>query len=91
MGTTSKAIGALLPIILLAITIAWYFQYQENAAQRRFSLQMLQENCFPLDSRWIEAENDYDRIPSIWDCSKDISGDPKPNYQGPLPDIREND
>ena len=80
--------NAAIPIILLGITIAWYFQYQENAAQRRFNMRMLNEDCFPVDATWIEQEKDYNRSPTEWDYSKDISGDLKPEYQGRMPDIR---
>ena len=88
MGRKAETFGAFISIILLGITIAWYFQYQENAPHRRFSMQMLNEDCFPVDVTWIEEKKDYNRSPVIWDCSRDISGDLKPEYQGPIPDIR---
>ena len=91
MGRKAEIFCALIPIILLGITIAWYFQYQENAAHRRFNMQMLNEDCFPVDASWIEEKKDYNRNPTIWDCSRDISEDLKPEYQGPIPDIRKVD
>jgi hypothetical protein len=30
----------------------------------------------------------YLMILKFFDCSRDILGDPKPNYPGPVPDIR---
>jgi hypothetical protein len=78
MGTTSKSIGELLPIILLAITVAWYFQYQENAT-RQIQYANDRGDCFPVDVSWIQQERDYGRNPTIWDCSKDILEDPIPS------------
>ena len=65
-------------MILRGITIALYFQYQENAAQRKFSMRMIEEDCFSVDAIWNEDKQDYETWPpTSWDCSRDITGDPK--------------
>ena len=38
---------------------------------------MLEEDCFPVDATWDSEKKDYDKLPTQWDCSRDILGDPK--------------
>jgi hypothetical protein len=37
MGTKTKVIAAIIPIIILGLTIWWYFEYQGRAEYRAFS------------------------------------------------------
>ena len=83
----TKIITAIVPIIILGITIWWYFEYQNRAAYRAFSTQMLKEDCFEVDAQ-LTKDNELLNDPKVFDCSKDILGNFKPNYLGPIPDIR---
>ena len=48
---------------------------------------MIKEDCFGIDAHWTD-DNQLLNDPKTFDCSKDILGNPKPNYPGPVPDIR---
>ena len=87
MGNKTKLITAIIPIIILGITIWWYIEYQNRATYRAFSTQMLKEDCFGVDAQWTE-DDELLNDPKVFDCSKDILGNFKPNYPGPIPDIR---
>jgi hypothetical protein len=41
---------------------------------------MLKEDCFEVDAQLTN--------PKVFDCSKDILENFKPNFPGPIPDIR---
>ena len=82
MGTKA----AIIPIIL-GLTIWWYLEYQDRAKYRSFSTQMIKGDCFGVDAQWTDG-NQLLNDPKIFDCSKDVLGNPKPSYPGPVPDIR---
>ena len=86
MGTKVKVFVAIIPVIILGITIWWHFEYQDQAAYRAFSTPMLKEDCFGIVARWTE-DNELLNDPKVFDCSKDVLGNPKSNYPGPIPDI----
>lgn len=48
---------------------------------------MLKEDCFEVDAQ-LTKDNELLNDPKVFDCSKDILGNFKPNYPGPIPDIR---
>ena len=73
----TKIITAIVPIIILRITIWWYFEYQNRAAYRAFSTQMLKEDCFEVDAQ-LTKDNELLNDPKVFDCSKDILGNFKP-------------
>jgi hypothetical protein len=65
VGNKSKIITAIMPIIILGITIWWYFEYQNRAAYRTFSTQMLKEDCFGVDAQWTE-DNELLNDPKVF-------------------------
>lgn len=83
----TKIITAIVPIIIPGITIWWYFEYQNRAASRAFRTQMLKEDCFEVDAQ-LTKDNELLNDPKVFDCSKDILENFKPNFPGPIPDIR---
>ena len=87
MGTKTKVIAAIIPIIILGLTIWWYLEYQDRAKYRSFSTQMIKGDCFGVDAQWTD-DNQLLNDPKIFDCSKDVLGNPKPRYPGTVPDIR---
>ena len=76
MGTKTKVIAAI-PIILLGPTIWWYLEYQDRAKYRSFSTQMIKGDCFGVDAQWTD-DNQLLNDPKIFDCSKDVLGNPNP-------------
>jgi hypothetical protein len=48
---------------------------------------MVKEDCFGVDAQWTD-DNQLLNDPKVFDCSKDVLGNLKPNYPGPVPDIR---
>jgi hypothetical protein len=48
---------------------------------------MLKEDCFEVDAQ-LTKDNELLNDPKVFDCSKDILENFKPNLPGPIPDIR---
>jgi hypothetical protein len=74
VGNKTKIITAIIPIIILGITLWWDFEYYNRAAYSAFSTQMLREDCFGVDAQWTE-NNELLNDPKVFNCSKDILGD----------------
>ena len=80
MGRKAGALGTIIGTVLLVIVIASFIVYHDRAEQRTLNMQMVREDCFPVDATWIEEKKDYDKNPTKWDCSRDILGNPKSSY-----------
>lgn len=86
MGRKAKLITALIPVIILGITVWWFYEYQDRRTYRQWVVGLVEEDCYAVNATYDEQDlptND----PKVWDCSKDIMGEPKPGYS-PIPDIR---
>jgi hypothetical protein len=68
VGTKTKVIAAIIPIIMLGLTIWWYLEYQDRVKYRSFSTQMIKGDCFGVDAQWTD-ENLLLNDPKIFGSS----------------------
>lgn len=74
MGRKAKLIIALAPMIILVVTVWWFYEYQGRRAYRQWVVGLMEEDCYAVDATYDEQDlptND----PKVWDCSKDILGE----------------
>jgi hypothetical protein len=64
-------------LIFIIVNVAVIWNHFNTQATVQHNWVMLEQNCFPVDATWDPVKKDYDRLPTQWDCSRDILGDPK--------------
>jgi hypothetical protein len=76
-----KWLLVIIPVVLILVTIAAGVSNISNEEKRDKALEMMQKDCWALDSTWKGSDETgfYDPLPTKWDCSRDMFGNPKPN------------
>jgi hypothetical protein len=72
-----KVLVVTVVIIVLIVNIAVIWNHFNTQAIVENNWKMLEQNCFPVDATWDPVKKDYDKLPTQWDCSRDITGDLK--------------
>ena len=76
-GSHKKALTVIVVLIFIIINVAVIWNHLNIRAIVDKTTAMLEEDCFPVDASWDPVKRDYDTLPTQWDCSRDILGDPK--------------
>jgi hypothetical protein len=71
--------------ILERSQISHYMMFRYSIRSELTSI--MNGGCFGVDAQWTD-DNQLLNDPKIFDCSKDVLGNPKPSHPGPVPDIR---
>jgi hypothetical protein len=73
-----KALIVIVVIVFIIVNVAVIWNHFNIRAIVDKTTAMLEQDCFPVDAIWNEDKQDYETWPpTSWDCSRDISGDPK--------------
>ena len=73
-----KALTVIVALIFIIVNVAVIWNHANIRAIVDMTTDMPEQDCFPVDAIWNEEKKDYDTWPpTSWDCSRDITGDPK--------------
>ena len=73
-----KALTVIVVLIFIIVNVAVIWNHLNIRAIVDKTTDMLEQDCFPVDAIWNEEKQDYETWPpTSWDCSRDITGDPK--------------